>query len=176
MTRVATRGRRFNHVRRSTFWTGIASSTLTNIIVAAPSDAQSVVTQAEMENVPNPTLVRTRGEIGVYGDMTADDAAILVGFGLMVADTKAFTIGTTALPLPLTDPDSDDWFWYTTRMLINAPTGITDQLSAASIAVDSKAMRKIGGDETVVLVAEIDDHGSGIGVNFGFALRFLFKK
>ena len=161
-------------VRRSTFWTGVQA--FQTVLVGTPSRVDIVVTEAALENVPNPTLVRVRGTISLRGLLTADLASIQVGLGLAVLGAKEVAVGTSSVPLPFTNSDDDRWLWYSGQTLQNAPSGITDILHSVNVEVDSKAMRKIGSNEVVALVTEVIDVSAGVGVGVSTTLRFLLKK
>ena len=160
--------------KRRTFWTGAQSSA--TVILATPQNVQIVVTEAALENVPNPTLVRTRGMITLRGLLSADQSSIICGVGLAVLGAKEVAVGTTAVPLPLTNSDDDRWFWYHAVGLQSAPSGITDMIHSQFVNVDSKAMRKVGSNEVVALVIELADVSAGVGVQVISTLRYLFKR
>ena len=169
-------GRRVGRVtvKRPTFWTG-AQSTQT-VVIATPQSVQAVVTEAALENVPNPTLVRTRGTVRVVQGATIDSGAGIVGIGLAVLGAKQVTVGTTAIPLPFTNSDDDRWFWYGGVGLRNSVGGITDVANGHLFEVDSKAMRKVGSNQVVALVVELTDVNNVVSVTVDVALRFLFKR
>jgi len=170
--------RRFvpQRVRRPTFWEGgIIGGTVTT----GSSFAQALVSEALMEGVPNPTLVRIRGSILVV--MTASAAtpgACLATFGIKVIQGAAFAAAAPALPL--TDVGSD-WVWWTT-----VPMSLTGGSVAAPnsdgrtivhrVDIDSKAMRKVKGNELLVFVAENTAVLSTQTFDVDGAVRVLLKR
>ena len=173
------RGRR-SGPRRATFWESASSLALTTLTDGGTiSDVRVIVSEAELDNVPAPTLVRVRGVIGVRGgsNHVADNDAVLIAFAIMVVDAKQLAVGVTAMPLPLTS-NSEDFLWYGSTLIMNSPAGITDVLVASQIEVDSKAMRKVSINQALVLVTEMNQlQGvAGRDVQFGINLRMLFKR
>ena len=98
--------------KRRTAWNG-AFVDLAN--VDSSGTFQQVITEASLENIPNSTIVRCRGEIMVTVNNAASAALSRgsVTMGLMLVDSKALAIGITALQLPGTDIGSD-WLWWAT--------------------------------------------------------------
>ena len=143
-------------VRRPTFWTGFQTSEIV-LNAGGPASFLVVITEAALENVPNPTLIRSRGEWSASMTVSTDAAAVVVGAGLAVVDSRAATAGVASLPRPLLESDSDDWLWWGVMYLKNSVAGLTDIMPSRSKELDSKAMRKIGSNEVVVAVFEAFD-------------------
>ena len=142
----------------------------------------TIVLESELDSVPNPTLVRVRGQVfsqlGSVASALGD--AILVAHAIMVVDAKQLAIGVTAMPLPLTS-NSEDFLWFGQSFMANNTVGsaiFNDTFYMDRINVDSKAMRKITLNQVLVMVSEMDllSGSGGEDMRFGFNLRMLFKK
>jgi len=184
MARRFTRsGRRSTSPRRPTFWettSTTALQTLTDGGVTAV--VNTLVLESELDNVPNPTLVRIRGHVfqrlGDNSDLIND--CVLLAHAIMIVDAKQLAIGVTAMPLPLSD-NSEDFLWADSAFLSHGTSiaqGESTALAQKDIVIDSKAMRKITLNQVLVMVSEMDVQSGGVGrdVDFGLQLRALFKK
>lgn len=140
---------------RKTIWVPTLSWNQT--VTTGASVAQAVVTEANIENFPDPTLVRIRGELLVM--MTASAATpgrCLATMGLIKVSAAA--LAGASVPLPSTDQASD-WIWWQTVALelsggsVAAPN--SDGRSIVKrIEIDSKAMRKFSQNEVLIFVSE----------------------
>jgi len=178
-----TRGGRRSGPRRQTFWETVSTTALQSI--DDPSNVavvNTLVTEAELDNVPNPTLIRVRGNIfqrlGAAAPTLED--SVLVAHAIMVVDAKQLAIGVTAMPLPLSS-NSEDFLWFGSQFLSRGTivsTGIEQNISQASIEIDSKAMRKISLNQVLVMVTEMvtQSGGGSEDIDFGFQMRLLFKR
>ncbi len=112
------------------------------------------------------TVVRTHLLVALTSDQSGASENQIGAVGLCVVSDQASAIGITAVPTPITDLASDLFFVH--QSMINAFLFVT----AAGIApredrqyvVDSKAMRKVNGDEDVVFTLEASGVGSGLSV------------
>jgi len=102
------------------------------------------------------TLQRIRGEVFIKGtpDLAADDE--LVGLGMIVVQQQAATAGGASVPSPLADL-SAPWLWHRFVPLSAGSAGLLgdDLGSMVRVEVDSKAQRKVGINEIVIFVGEI---------------------
>ncbi len=142
----------------------------------------TLVLESELDNVPNPTLVRIRGHVWNRAGaiMSGLEDSILIAHAIMVVDAKQLAVGTTALPLPLSS-NSEDFLWADSAVLTNSSStsgGINDNHRLQDIVVDSKAMRKITLNQVLVMVSEMEllQGSGGEDVDFALQLRMLFKK
>ena len=124
------------------------------------------------------TIVRTRGELTI--GLSAATAA-LDGFsgavGIGIVTTQAFNVGVTALPLPISDAEWDGWMWhqYFNVFAQSASPGFaTDGGTFARYQVDSKAMRRLEDEMTLVAVIEGTEVGTST-MNARFDSRILVK-
>jgi hypothetical protein len=161
------------------FWSPFCSS----LQVTAASPGFSVIAlETELENVPNPTLIRQRGRILVYEqDRVGQTIDTCVSCGIYIADAKAITAGIASLELPLSNGRSD-WVWWDSFLIASNYDAAGDIALDAPLIhdrgiMDGKAMRKIGQNQAVVFVAEATDQGGGVSdIRIDIAGRLLFKK
>ena len=159
------------------FWEGASFSQLLTTGTAAVLTA---VSEATIENIPNPTLVRVRGEGAVYVTaIGASGAQAIVSVGLIKVTARALAAGVASLPTPGTDTGSD-WLWHK-----DVPLGVRGSLGAdseslgahvARFEIDNKAMRKFEPNEVLVIVFENVALVGTQSTQITVAMRFLFKK
>ncbi len=107
------------------------------------------------------TIHRIRGTIGVQLDAAAVDERCLALFGLMLMNSDAFTdVGVTAVPELFSDSatssvDEGSWIWQGQAFLSALGSTTNDRSLARQIDIDTKAMRKWGSDQTLVVVCEV---------------------
>jgi len=121
--------------------------------VAVSSAGATLVSSATFEEPI--TQVRTRGIVSIRPASTAADVDITGAFGIGVVSAEAFAAGVGSIPEPYTDGDWGGWFvWRTFSMSIQfeSATGVRDLTQ--NFEVDSKAMRKLSPNETMVFIAE----------------------
>ena len=176
-------GARRSGPRRMTFWETVSTTallTLTDGGIVARVDP--LVLESELDNVPNPTLVRIRGHVfqrlGAASNLVED--CVLIAHAIMVVDAKQLAVGITAMPLPLTD-NSEDFLWADSVFLSHGTVAVAGEdtgLPQSDIVIDSKAMRKITLNQVLVMVTEMDVQSGGVGrdVDYGFQMRLLLKK
>ena len=125
----------------------------------------------EGAGMEKPTVVRTRGQVGIRPNVVSADLDVVGALGLGIVSAQAFGIGITAVPGPFTDADWDGWFvWRSFSYRFEATAGV-DVAIDWGFEVDSKAMRKVADNEVVVVVAE-----SQVGAfQISPPLRLLFK-
>ena len=182
MARRSIRSGRRSGPRRATFWETASSTTLPVLTEGGTvAIVQTLVLESELDSVPNPTLVRVRGQIFAHL-MSASNAvgdALLLSHAIMVVDAKQLAIGITAMPLPLSS-NSEDFLWFGSQFMARSTLGSATDGAPPSwdrIEVDSKAMRKITLNQVLVLVSEmVGLAGAGQDCRFGLNLRMLFKK
>ena len=147
-------------------------------IASADQGFVAVAAGASVIEQSNPTLaattiVRTRGVVSVRPSAYAADAELVGAIGFGVVSDQAFAAGAASVPGPWTDPDWDGWFvWipYSFNFEFIDATG-TLLPGTVQIPLDSKAMRKVNFNETVVVVVESQAAAIQVGVTF----RMLVK-
>ncbi len=106
------------------------------------------------------TILRTRTVITFRTDQLTGSESPTGALGMIIVKEIAVNIGVTATPGPRTDPDSD-WFVYqgmTAPFLFSDATGWGDS-GTMQYVVDSKAMRKVGPDDDIATIVELDAAG-----------------
>ena len=101
------------------------------------------------------TIVRTRGWLSIRPTVENTSISLDGAFGIAVVSGTAVALGITAIPGPFTDDDWSGWLvhqYWGYRFLVS--TAVGTELPALNFEIDSKAMRKVGGDEGIVLVGE----------------------
>ncbi len=128
-----------------------------------------------LPGVESETIIRCRGSLNVVSDQAAATEVAFGAYGLCVVSNQAAAIGVTAIPTPYTDADSDLWFvhgyWYA-PVRFNSAVGF--QNISQTERFDSKAMRRISADETMVMVVE-NGHATD-GVRFSLNVAILIKQ
>ncbi len=156
--------------KRLTQWVGSADiSTQVALAAGAAVLDQSLV----LTGLPA-TVVRTRGIITVYSDQTAANEEPFGAIGMCVVSDQALAIGVTAVPTPITDSGSDLFFLH---QYFAAPVKATTDIAFANVSqtygFDSKAMRKISEDESLIIVVE--NASATAGLNYLLQFRMLIK-
>ena len=159
--------------KRLTTWVGpadqgfVAVASATKVIISSfvPAAASSMLM---------PTIVRTRGGVSIKPAAFTGDAMVIGAYGMAVVSTDAFAAGDAAVPGPFDDADWGGWFvWRSFSFhfeFFGTPTVITFP-SSIQHEVDSKAMRKVPDNSTVVIVAESAAGAFDISIPF----RQLYK-
>ena len=168
---MARQHRGFSGPKRQTQWIGPAVQSY--VVLASGNKLIVSSFDSAASGLVRPTVIRTRGQVsvrpaaGVFGDIEVHGA-----YGVCIVNTDAFAAGVASIPGPVTDADWSGFFvWrpFTFALEAGDATGVT-RISFEQ-EVDSKAMRKIGQNETLVQVCE-----SQLGaLRISMQLRFLFK-
>ncbi len=119
------------------------------------------------------TILRVRGNIAVQTTPDAASDDDVLGLGLIIVSDASAAIGGSSVPGPIADPASP-WIWHQYVPFLASTTAIAGDaiLQEARVEIDSKAMRKLGINETAVLVGEMDT-GSFAAVTATGGIRVL---
>jgi len=162
--------------RRPTFW--ISATESAAVVQSAGSlRVTTLVSEATLEESPNPTLVRMRGNFYVHvGGAGAAGAAVRWGAGIYLATARALAAGTTAILRPISDGNSDEWIWWQTGLVAESAVDNVDSVQQSQqIVIDNKAMRKVG--QNVVLVLAVENiSGASQSLDTSLGVRILFKR
>ena len=108
------------------------------------------------------TILRGRGEVfvAIGATTTALDEA-RVGFGLGIVSGDAATLGSTAMPDPIGDPDYP-WLWWHVHhffspFVVDGTGSDGYGVGVVRIPLDTKAMRKVKPEQGLVLVVQYVD-------------------
>ena len=122
------------------------------------------------------TIIRSRGALSVVTDQVAQSERAFGAWGICLVTNQAFAIGISAIPTPVTDPESDLWFAYG-EWFCPVATGTGSPVEVNNVSqtfeIDSKAMRKLTADQTAAVV--IENASSSHGCFRSLNLRMLFK-
>ena len=158
--------------KRQVTWIGTADQGY----VAVASTAKVLLSSFDpfAVGIIKPTIVRTRGMYSIKPDVFTANLDIVGAWGVAIVSDDAFAVGITAIPGPFSDSNWDGWMAHEffAVHLEDLGTAVETVFPAdVRFNVDSKGMRKVSDNETVVHVAE-----SEIG-NFLIAepIRTLYK-
>ena len=161
-------------VRRPTFWEG---GRINQAVASGVSVSSVIVSEATLENSPNPTIVRSRGDLLVMITSGGAPASGQFTSGLIVVTADALAAG--AVPSPLQDIGSD-WLWWSNRGMRTVSGGAASdedgEAGIVRIPIDSKAMRKVGLNQALILVSAMQPETATVGVHIVGAIRVLLKR
>ncbi len=120
------------------------------------------------------TLLRTRGTflVSAIADAVADSD--ILALGLIVVSQNAQTAGGASMPGPISDQGAS-WIWHEYIGLDAVSLSASDANARAVIyrgVIDSKAMRKVRADQSVVLMAQLST-GDFVSVSVTGGFRTL---
>ncbi len=139
--------------RRKTVWIGtadqgaIAIATNTSVVISSfAPDALSIL---------KATVVRTRGILLVQPQVFTSDLNWNGAFGLGIVSDEALAAGTGSIPRPFDDDDWAGWLVHGYYSGFNLGSSADPGLVIDTVTtIDSKAMRKVGPNESLVWMAE----------------------
>ena len=112
------------------------------------------------------TIIRSRGEVSLVPNNVGADATLIGAFGMGIVSAEAFVAGTASIPLPFSDSDWVGWFMLRSfAYQYEFHSAVASLISSRSWEVDSKAMRKVGPNEVLVLMAESQVGAFNISMN-----------
>ncbi len=158
--------RRASIARRVTQWVGSADTGFTTIGAGASVLMQSIAT------LGNTTVVRVRGIMSVTPGSVASDQNLVGAMGIGIVSDQAFAAGAASIPGPWTDPDWGGWLvWLPWSFAWEFGTAVGVQFRGVESIIDSKAMRKIAPNETLVVMGESQSAAAAVATSF----RLLVK-
>jgi len=131
------------------------------VTLAAPSDPA--------------TLVRSRGVFAVSSDQSITDETQIGSIGFAVVSQEAATVGITAVPVPSTAVLDERWFFiegFIHNFAVQTAVGL-DAMAGHQHIIDSRAMRKLNGGDSLVIVVE---NTAAFGFDIAVYVRFLLKQ
>ena len=148
MTRPRSFHRGRSGARRLTQWLGPA---LQDFLSVADGGATLISSLSFEEPL---TVTRVRGMVSLRASSAAD-LNIVGAYGEGIVSTEAFNAGVASIPEPFTDADWGGWFvWRSFSYRFDSITQAGVFTTDWNFEVDSKAMRKVQPNETLVAVAE----------------------
>ena len=155
---------------RLTEWFGKVFAT-DNVVLAASSFVIDSSMDA-LEKAKRPfTIMRTVGSIWVNSDQVSATEQPMGAFGMMVVSEKAVTTGATAVPDPVTQVASDEWYVYQSFAASGANSAAYN--GSQFIQFDSRAQRKVQDGEDIV--AMVANASAANGLFYILNFRFLVK-
>ena len=135
--------------KRVTAWVGSADQGLVAVGGGAKVLVQSNATLIDT------TIVRVRGTLGVRPNDSSADQNVVGAYGIGIVSDQAFAAGAASMPGPWSDKDWGGWLvWMAIGFRYEFISGTGALLGSVQQIIDSKAMRKVQQNETVVAVAE----------------------
>jgi len=149
---VRTFGVRSRAPKRKTLWIG----TVNQFVVAVPSGTSVIIAQFDpsANAILGGTVVRTRGMFLAFPTAHGADLNYAGAYGLGVVSDEAFAAGTVSIPRPYDDDDWPGWLVHGYWGAHLEFQGAQSEMISKSEPFDSKAMRKVGPNETLVWMAE----------------------
>ena len=148
------RGRRFvRGAPRSMQWFG---SGITSTVLASSATLLGSLNAAALA-ARSFTIVRTRLAVTFGSDQLAASEGSNGVFSMQVVSEAASAAGIASVPTPLTETDADYFVYKPVQfdMLVSTAVGFEEHRGDGSYhQIDSKAMRKVGSDDDVVLVLQ----------------------
>ncbi len=169
MARRLLRGRH-GGPRRQTTWIGPADQAY--LAVAADVNFIHSSFDPAANGIVKPTVVRTRGAFSfkINTNLTAD-AEIVGAYGCCVVSDQAFAAGAASIPSPFDDASWDGWFvWRAFAFSFRFDDSTGFLIDSLQQEIDSKAMRKVTENETIVTMI----HSLGAG-EVAMPIRTLLK-
>ena len=110
---------------------------------------------ASFQPVDRVTVIRVRGQVSIIPEDFTADIEIIGAFGIMVVSNEAFAAGVTSIPEPFSNGDGDWMVWRSFSYRFEFGSGNSGfAFPDWYFEIDSKAMRKIGPNQVMVLIAE----------------------
>ena len=136
--------------RRSSQWVASADQGYQNVSTGA-----KVILESN-PGLINTTIVRTRGSISIAPQTMVADVDIQGAFGIGIVSDEAFAAGAASIPGPWTNGDWGGWFvWRPFAFQVEFIDGTGSRIVAwPQLEIDSKGMRKVAANETLVVMAE----------------------
>ncbi len=139
--------------RRIPTWVGPADQSYVSVgsgasVLVASFDAAGA-------GLIKPTVARVRGNVDIKLNTYAATVDISGAYGMCVVSDEAFVAGAASIPRPFDDAGWDGWFvWRAFTMHFEFDDATGSLLGSLNQEVDSKAMRKVTENDTIVLMCE----------------------
>ena len=128
-----------------------------------------------IDSMTSPTLVRCRGEALAIATTGGIGDVSLLGIGIAVVNRRASSVGATAVPRPVSDPQYS-WLYHKYSLMMFS-SGSTSQGAVVNRwEIDSKAMRKILSNEEEIVFCFENNSVSAVGISVALSARFLLKE
>ena len=143
-------------------------------LAAATNVAGYIVAPSVARLYTNSTLVRTRGLLVVRPAVVSGVTSNILGAAGIIAwaDRDDAAPAAAEAPRPWTDPDLD-WIWHG-YLILGGGTLNAESYSDVRLEIDSKAMRKLGADEGVLLC--LQNNSTVQPFDYAAGVRCLIKE
>jgi len=120
------------------------------------------------------TILRTRGRVMLELNTAGAGERVVCAVGITVAGDRAVAAGVASLPGPQSQGEAP-WLWHDYLTVSSgSEAAVISEFLVDRVTLDSKAMRKVRDDQTLVLMAEISESADmGGTVNLMYACRIL---
>ncbi len=142
--------------------------------VTALAGSTNALVEVVTPLVADLTVLRIRGMFSWQNDQASASEVNVGAIGIIRVEEPAATVGISAIPVPGTDADSD-WIWHSyfaDKYEFQTAAGF-DPRKMNQIVVDSKAMRRINGEQRFVIVIE---NQAAQGIQFVWHMRMLVQE
>ena len=161
--------------RRNTGWgLGPGGSTVTSFSASSVAFLGGVITVG----TDGFTITRLRGNLQAFLETGGVSEGYHCAIGVAVVTSDAIAVGITAVPDPVADAGWDGWLYHRFFDVHNISATLTDGANAMSahvqFEVDSKAMRKMGDNDTLFASVEVIEAGTS-ALDIFFDSRLLMK-
>ena len=174
MARAMVRRAVIRSPKRRMFWLGATGS---SSVTTGAVTTNAIVTEADLENVPNPTLIRVRGEVIIHPSaIGAAGATAVIGLGLIIQSARAIAAGVGGMPVPIGGIGSDFLFHRMSVVDVQSAITVEDGITQnVRYEVDNKSMRKFDLNEGLQLNIQNTVISGTLTAEIVWALRLLFK-
>ncbi len=144
-------GARTRAPRRRSLWVGYADQSF----IAVGAGLKVVISNFTLATLDSLTVIRNRGVLSVNSTAVAIDQNIVGAYGIGIVTQQAFAAGVASMPGPWTDSDWDGWMvLLPISFRYDITTDVGRLITTVNTEIDSKAMRKMEANETLVAIAE----------------------
>jgi len=160
--------------KRLTEWALCTSAAAPTVLAAGTKAVVVLFSAAALVAIAPATIVRSRMLLSISSDQSGASEVQIGALGVGIVNDVAGALGVTALPGPVTDCGWPGWFvhqWFFNEFQFISGTGTQSRVER-QYEIDSKAMRKLKGEEALVIM--IENFGIS-GMDFHVSSRFLTK-
>ncbi len=161
--------------RRATEWGIFSGSTGFASLAASTKAVAASFSSTDLSELIPGTIVRTRGVLSIQTDQFVASEQQFGALGCALVNDVAQALGITALPGPFTNQNYD-WFllqFFVQSNIFGTGVGFIEQGASRQFEIDSKAMRKLGNGDSLVIMLE--NASAAHAFDFAVMLRFLVK-
>ena len=156
--------------KRLTEWFGLTFQT---DVIGLPAGSFLIAASLDTSELPKRpfTITRTIGQLFISSDQAAANEWPFGALGGIVVSDKAIATGATAVPDPVTQVASDEWFLYQPFAVAGAADAAFKKWEVFDF--DSRGQRKVQDGEDVAMV--IANSNATDGLFFVLSFRMLVK-